>query len=297
MEEYDDMSFLSSRSARGSRRAGYWRGIAVCAAACALLAACSSATGSITRGSGSGGTADTGGSTGTSLTPSTAIKHAAAAMQDVTSVAGTVSIQASGVAAFPAAGTVQIQLKPSLLAEEHVTVNLTDNTQDLQQIISGTTLYWNGTGGSQWNEVPLSSSETQLQQISLSSLLPDMLYSILLGQTQALTASANVDAAGTQVINGVSTTHYQGALPPSAIGTLQPAAFGQAFSTDVGTLSGSIGWDVWLDSQGDVRQIELTMTVPGHPGSTTYDGTVTVTSINQPLTVAVPPASQVQVGS
>jgi hypothetical protein len=214
-------------------------------------------------------------------------------MQDVTSLAANVSIKASGIAAFPATGTVQIQLKPSLLAEENLTISKPTST--LREIMSATTLYINYPDDPQpWAAIPLSGPQSAADQARLEGTLPYMLYAILLDQAQGLSASANVHAAGTQVIDGVSTTEYQGSLPPSAISAMQPAGFGQSFAADIGPVDGSISWQAWLDAQGHVRQIAETLTIPG---TTTYSGTVTVTAMNEPATVALPPASQIQPGS
>ena len=97
-------------------------------------------------------------------------------------------------------------------------------------------------------------------------------------------------AVGTQTIGGVSTTHYTGSYPVSAGLAKLPASVRAKEQKALRTLGvKTVHFNVWIDGQHLTRKIIATET----GGAETLKVTMQVTSINQPVSVTLPPASQV----
>lgn len=278
------MPMQSAPGQRAVRSARSWRATAVaaCAAASALITACSSAA-----GGGTGGT-----SAPKPVTPATAIRLTADETQSVTSLGGAITIRAGSV---NVGGTFQFQLKPSLMVDENLNAAEGGQSVAIDEILSGTTLYMKVPGLSSqtskpWVEINLSGVSGNLGA-ALNQLLQNAETSNPLTQTQELTASKDAREVGTQVIDGVNTTHYAGTLSPSAALAKLSPSLRQDLSSTMNQLQGSISWNIWTDSQHNLRQLSETYSVAGSP----FTLTMSVTSINQPVSVTLPPASQVTV--
>lgn len=278
------MPMPSAPGQRAVRSARSWRAAAVaaCAAASALITACSSAAG----GGAAGHT-----SAPKPVTPTTAIRLTADETQSVTSLAGAITIRAGSV---NVGGTFQFQLKPSLMVDENLNASEGGQSAAIDEILSGTTLYMKVPGlshtGKPWVEINLSGLSGNLGA-ALNQLLQNAETSNPLTQTQELTASKDAREVGTQVIDGVSTTHYAGTLSPSAALAKLAPSLRQDLSSTMDQLQGSITWNIWTDAQHNLRQLSETYTVAGSP----FTLTMSVTSINQPVSITLPPASQVTV--
>jgi hypothetical protein len=98
--------------------------------------------------------------------------------------------------------------------------------------------------------------------------------------TQMLAAASHVRVAGHQVIDGVPTTRYTGTLTAAAALTRIPS---------IHMLVTSARFSVWIDRQHQVRK-EI---VYEKGTAEQVTATFAVTSINQPVRVTLPPASQV----
>jgi hypothetical protein len=261
------------RSARSRRGAA----VAVCAASCALVAACSS-----------GGPAAE-----QPLTPTAAIRLAAEQTGNVTSLGGTLSLLEGG--SNNVSGTFQFQLKPSLLVEENLGATVSGQTETIGEILTSTAVYVKIPGlsaeaGKPWIEVPFSDLSGSLGS-ALTQLIQEAQSGDPLTQAQELTASKDAHQVGTQVIDGVSTTHYAGTLTGSAALAKLSPSLRKDLSSVLRQLQGHITWNAWLDSQHNLRKLTESYTVDGMALSLA----MTVTSINQPVTVTVPPASQVSI--
>jgi hypothetical protein len=252
--------------------------VAACAAASALITACSSVAG--------------GAGASKALTPATAIRLTADETQSVTSLGGTISIEASSVNVN---GTFQFQLKPALVIEESLNASGSGESTAIDEILSGTALYLKVPGlssqtGKPWVEINLRGLSGTLGA-ALNQLIQNAETSNPLTQTQELTASKNAHEVGTQVIDGVSTTHYAGTLTPSAALAKLSPSLRQDLSSAMGELQGNIAWNIWTDSQHNLRKLTESYTVAGSP----LNLTMTISSINQSVSVTVPPAGQVTV--
>jgi hypothetical protein len=105
-----------------------------------------------------------------------------------------------------------------------------------------------------------------------------------------LAAAKNVHEAGTQTIDGVQTTEYDGSIRASdAINALSPSVR-DILGPQLKTLGDSvISFREWIDGQHHVRQVIENETVNGNTVTTTMN----ITGINQPVKITLPPDSQV----
>ena len=259
--------------------------IGLSAAALTLLAACSS-SGSNSASAGAAGT-------GTAGSPAAqqALLAASTDAQQVNTAVTTLNVKVTGGAqAGTETGTLQYQRKPSVLMSEVMHIVAQGGTTDIKLILTGTDVYFNEPG--------LSSMWTKLNRSSLSGptaasfgkLIQGMQSNDFSNQQQMLAAAKNVREAGTQTIDGVQTTEYDGSIRASdAINALSPSAR-DILGPQLKTLGDSlISFREWIDGQHHVRQVIENETVKGSTVTTTMH----ITGINQPVQITPPPASQV----
>jgi hypothetical protein len=114
---------------------------------------------------------------------------------------------------------------------------------------------------------------------------------------ESLTAVAgNERIVGTARVRGVLTTEYQVKIDPAKMAAKVPASerasiqeFTQAFG------KGAIPVDVWVDSQHQVRQVQLSARLPdgGFPADARLTETLDFYDFGVPVLISAPPASQV----
>jgi hypothetical protein len=270
------MTLLSTHSpvkAGGCQRAA---AVALCAGALALVAGCSAAA--------------------AALSPRTAISLAADKTQDVRSMSATEAIQTTGgVAGNSTTAVMHLQLKPSLLVEADATTSADGQTFPIDEIMSTKAMYLKSTvfsaftaqSGKPWIEIPLANLAGPLGS-SLATLFQDVQNGNPLTQTRMLTASKNVHAVGTQVVNGVRTIHYVGTVTASASLASLPASLRKETAPLMNLVTGGIQFNAWIDAQHMVRRlIEVEKVL-----DQTVHTTMNVTAVNKPVHITVPSASQ-----
>jgi hypothetical protein len=277
-------------SATGRRRAA---AVALCAAALAVIAGCSTGSGSSSVPLGTTGPTGTTGTTGTAtrLTPRQAIGLAAVETQRVTSMAATFAEQVGTAGTIN--GTMQLRLKPKLLAHETLRSSINGRSSTVEEIVSVKAVYVkepSNPTGRPWLEIRLSDLAGGLGK-SLQSLLQNAQNGNPATQTQMFAGSRNVHKVGTEVVNGVQTTHYAGTVTPSqALSRLSPTVR-KGFAPLMKLISGGIRFDIWIDGQHVARKVVEVESV----GGKTVTVTLNVTAVNQPVQITLPPPGQVTV--
>jgi hypothetical protein len=265
-------------------------GVVACLAA--AVAGCSSSSSSSHTGSSAAG-----------LSPTQAVLLAARSAEKINTFSGTFELQGtvneSGTTGpIDVAATVSGELRPSLLASEnYTTFNVGgENLGPVGEVISAKDIYVKLGIISQalhtskpWVELPLSTISAK-SGINFSSLLGQSSNSDPLTTVQLLGGASDVKKVGTGTIDGTPVTEYSGTttiaksideLPADTRAGLQKAVA----STGVKTAS----FKVWLDSSN--QALKAVVVEDGTAVSETI--TVTLTSVNQPVTITPPPASQV----
>lgn len=265
---------------------------ALCAGALALIAGCSTGSGSSTSSTGpTGSTVPTG--SAAPLTPQRAISLAADESRRVTTMAANFSEQVGSPAVATTTATTQLQLRPRLLANESLHTSTNGQTVSVDEIVSAKAVYIKESSNQSskpWVEVPFSELGRSLGS-SISALLQNAQNGNPAEQTQVLTASKNAHVVGTQVVNGVETTHYSGTVSvATALSSLSPSVR-KGLAPVLKLITGNIRFDVWIDAQHVTRRLIEHETIDGQPVTVT----VNVTAVNQPVQVSPPPASEVTI--
>lgn len=263
----------------------------------------------VTGCSGSGSSASKAAAAAGQQTPQTAqqaVRLAASTADNVNSFEATISMRATanagggtgGTTAFDMAGTVAEQIHPSLLARaDYSTFSVAGQSlaDGMSEIITSNAVYVRLSLLTQalhtskpWVAVPFSSLKSGTGQ-SLGSLFSQLQTSDPLTQTRLLAGATNVKTVGTGTIGGVPVTEYTGNYSTTQALAKLPASLRASLGQDMERAGiSSAKFTVWVDGQHRVRKAIITEV----GSSFTETVTTTVTSINQPVTVQVPPASQ-----
>ena len=262
-------------------------------AACAIaVAACSGGGGSATAGSAASPSAK---SAGGVMSPGQVLAAAASQAQQATSFTATMTITSSGTYNSSMSGTLDEQTKPTLLADQKfaVTSNGTPLPGGMETLLTSRAVYLKLASlrqmlGKPWVEVSFASLKSG-SGANFAPLIRQMQANNPLAYAQMLPAASNVRKVGTATINGVATTEYTGSLDPvKALTRMDPS-----LRKMVGPMMQSLGitsdtFTIWVDGQNQIRKLSQVQS-GAHYHVTSV---MTVTSINQPVSVQVPPASQ-----
>jgi hypothetical protein len=252
-----------------------------------------------------GGPAGKSGATSTAAaaqSPEQAIQLAASTARDVNSFTANMSIQAASSSssdeAFTLAGTMSEQLHPSVQAEaDFGTFSAAGQSVPggMSEVITTSTLYLKLALLTQelhltkpWVEIPFSAL-SKASGVDISSLFSQLQTSSPLDQSQLFAGAENVRKAGTGEVDGVPVTEYTGTVVMSKALAKLPASLRNSFGADIEKAGiSSVRFTEWVDGQHQVRKTIVTET-----GSTISETiTTTITSINQPVDIQVPSASQ-----
>ena len=188
--------------------------------------------------------------------------------------------------------TVQTQRTPALMSIA-MKETIDGLTIPISMVLANDTIYmkFGTTSGmpaamlGKWIKVPLSSA-------GLGGMLSGQ--SGIAGEDPAaqaalLAGATDVQATGSQVVNGVPTTMYTGTLSP--VDALQhvPASERAQLVPGLKELSSTIRFTVWIDGSSQVRKLAETMTIAGKTVRIVF----TVLAYNQPVHVTIPSSSQV----
>ena len=233
------------------------------------------------------------------MTPLQAIQLAATKTNSVNSFVGTIGmhIKAAGETG-DIGGTFTEQLHPTLLARvDFNTFNVAGMSMSggISEIITANTLYLKMSMITQalhtskpWIAIPFSALN-KMSGLNLGSLLSQTQSSSPLTQTKMFAGATNVRAVGTGTVNGVPVTEYSGTISMSAALAKLPASDRKALDQEISQAGiTSAHFTAWVDAQHQVRKSVIIEN--GKNLSETI--TLTITSINQPVNIQAPPASQ-----
>jgi hypothetical protein len=193
----------------------------------------------------------------------------------------------------------RLRLKPTVAAELALHINVAGKALALQEILTSRALYLRAPGiapaspGKAWAKISLAALPNGMDLRRLFSQTQSSGPFSQLGSPQALAkllaVAKNVRTVRNQVVNGVSTTEYSGRISSHNILALMPAADRKLFGSLPTGLRFGGPFRVWIDGRHFMRRIELRFNFRKVSIAVRID----VTSINQPVTIVPPPASQV----
>jgi hypothetical protein len=254
------------------------RAVGLFAAALMLVSACSSA------GSGSARTA---------LTPRQALLAAATKANKLTSASEALVIRDSGIRNITTIGTIQFKRAPSLDLSENLTVTAAGQKLHIKAVLIGSTLYFNEPSlrrqiGKPWIKLDLSTlKNTPLA--SVAQLVRSVENNSFLNLAQLFAATKNVHVVGKQRVGGVPTTQYAGSFKAPELSRALAPGLRKTLASALKALgNGTVSFHMWVDGQHRPRKTTEIETINGEIISTT----VNVTSVDQPVQITPPPASQ-----
>jgi hypothetical protein len=265
------------------------------AAALILVAACSSG-GTSTSGTSPSGTSSGGGATSGSLTPRQALLAAATQSGQIRSATETMTIHGSSGSVTNVTGTIQFQLKPTLLISGILNEAGPGTSTQVKMIFTSTALYLSEPSlsrqvGKPWVKIDLAALSTVAGSSGsgLTQLVQSLQNNNFTNQAQLFTVAKDTHVVGTQTVDGVSTTEYAGSFVASDGLKALPAGFRKALAPGLQALGHStISFHEWIDADHHPRKVTEVETVNGE----TINITVDITAINQPVTITLPPAGQ-----
>jgi len=230
------------------------------------------------------------------ISPAQAITLASQQAKHATSFSSSMSIKMSGMASGAMAGTMEMRTRPLLFDADFSTMNMSGQALPggIEEILTGHTLYLKMPALAQQLGKPwVKFSFAELQNgtgISLTQIIQQAQQNNPLVQMQMLAGAKNVRIVGYQVLDGVRTTHYAGTYTVAAALARLPSSLRATERKGLQTLGiMSVQFSVWIDGQHQARKIVAYETGTSEHATVT----LTVTGINQPITVTLPSASQV----
>jgi hypothetical protein len=236
--------------------------------------------------------------------PQDAVQLAAKTTSGANSFSGTVSLQATDKSGATGSGNVSMtatmaeQVRPSLQAEVQIgTLSAAGSTLPggMTELITPSNFYLKWPFLTQqahlakpWLVMPVSAL-SKSSGINFSQILSQATSSSPLNESQMLAGASDVRKTGTGTLGGVPVTEYTGTvssdkgmqyLSGSAKTAMQKEAAADGLSTETFT--------VWVDRQSVMRKAVITE----NGTALTEIITVTITSLNQPVRIPIPAASQ-----
>lgn len=282
-----------------------WYAAALAAIVAAAVSGCASSSSTGSSSTGASGSA----TTAAPVTALDAVKLAASTSSHANTFTGTMNMAITAKPGAPSSAelagtsmtmTMAEQLRPSLLLSADIT-SLTSAGQSipggLSEVITPSTAYLKAPFLTQaadltkpWLSVPLSSAG-QASGVNLSQLMNEATTNSPLSETQMFAAATSVHKVGTGTIDGVPVTEYTGTVPMSAA----MAKDSSVLSTQLKQQISSLGFTtetftVWIDGQHLTRKAHIVAVGT----SVTETVNLTITSINQPVHITPPPASETE---
>jgi hypothetical protein len=233
----------------------------------------------------------------TSSTGQTAAQAFAAAVHQsasLRSLSAVMSEQVSGATSETISGTLQAERSPVRLSMK-LSVNAAGSAIPISGIVTSNAMYLKlgvalplpATVQGKWIEIPFARLGPSSEFASLvHSFEDDNPVSAL----QVLLAVKDVRDAGTQTVDGMQTTKYTGSFTPSAALKLLPASERTATGQALKLVKGNVAVSVWTHGGQIVKYADVE-----HLVNSTVTVSVRYLSVNKPVSIAVPPASQVWV--
>jgi hypothetical protein len=210
-----------------------------------------------------------------------------------------VTAAGTGEVAAKLHGTIQIKLRPQLAATgtlDSASVKGQSVPGGERAILLGDYFYAKVpsqfsqlTGGKPWVRFSISQASKQAG-VNLDSVVKRANPA---EQTKIFTGSKDARRVGTESIDGVTTTHYQGTVTPEQAGKLDPQAQ-QAFKQFYQRSGANkVTFDLWVGKDSLPRKLVTKVTAD----KGTASSTMIFSDYNKSFSVSAPPASEVTDGS
>ena len=187
-------------------------------------------------------------------------------------------------------GAMDMRLKPTTA----IVARFSGAGQQIREILANGRIYLNipqlrKLTGKPWLEADMRALATKAG-LNLTAILQNAENSDPLAQAKLFAVARNVHRVGTATVSGVATTEYAGTYQPQEVLKRLPSSVLSKLGPMLRKLgTHPVSFHVWIDGRHDIRKTTTTETISGQTVTTSY----TVVSINQPVSVSLPPAGEV----
>ena len=189
-----------------------------------------------------------------------------------------------------------VRLKPALVAAVAMTMHFPGKSVVFDEILTSRAIYVKIPGilpthaGKPWAKISIASlpSGTSLRKVfaQMQNQNPLTAMGNPAGLAKFLATAKHVRVVRDQIVDGVETTEYSGVIDLRSLTSSMPSdAQGFFSSLRPATIK------FWIDHQHQMRKMTMRFAF----GKASIDMAANVTSINQPVRIAPPPANQVSV--
>lgn len=191
-------------------------------------------------------------------------------------------------------GTIQMRIKPSLLAQEDFSITVAGVSTTMSAIMNDQDFYLNlpqltSVTGKTWAKISLSNLSAK-SGVNFSQAIQQAENMNPGTTTRLFATSKDVRKVGPATVNGVQTTEYDGTFTAAQAIKQLPAALQKQLGSMLSSMGTSkVSFQVWIDSDSVARKMIEHMTIGGQA----VVATVNLNSFNQPVSIVLPPASQV----
>src|SRR5215813_6035648 len=192
--------------------------------------------------------------------------------------------------------TASMRLKPALLADIAIQMNIAAKPVTLDEILTSRAIYLKmpgvlpTPGGKPWGKISLASLPNGLSLRKLFQQTQNGHPLTAMGSPSALSkflaAAKHLKVVHDQTVHGLATTEYSGTLNLRSLISELPAAERNLVGSSG---QGNIPFSVWIDHQHFMRKMVMRLAF----GKALIALTANITSINKPVRIVPPPASQV----
>jgi len=227
------------------------------------------------------------------LTAAQVVAKAAQREAGLQTYTATLSEQVSGSSSVAVSGTVKFQRSPLEIAT-NITTTVSGETIPISVIANASAMYMKlpssvglpAAMASKWLKLPLIGPGGTSP---LAGLEQEFQRENPLSQTAMFSAAEHLRKAGTQVVDGVGTTRYTGSVTAGQAVKSLPAAERSKLAPYLRLAAGKMPVAIWVDGQGNIRKTSVTE----HVGTDSVTTSMTFLTFNQPVSISIPPASQV----
>jgi hypothetical protein len=224
--------------------------------------------------------------------PSASPRHAPPPQLDVTQAeresanARSMSVsfceRVTGTTRVTLTGQLQEQRTPLRIAE-NLTLTGSGHTVEASVIITGKAIY------AATSKEPGYWIKLRLPQVDRTGLMQDLRNADPAAQASLLLTATHARSTGRQTVDGVVTSRYVASVAPSVALSTLPSAQSAQMAPFVSLISGDIHYVLWITPGDQLKQLRMSERVLGSK----ITATATINSINQPVNITIPQATQV----
>lgn len=179
-------------------------------------------------------------------------------------------------------GQMQEQRTPLRIAEQ-LTMTTSGQTVEASVIITGKAIYAETSkAAGYWIRL-------RLLQVDRTALMQDLRNADPAAQASLLLTATHARSTGRQTVEGVVTSRYVASVVPAVALSTLPSAQSAQMAPFVSLISGDIHYVLWIGPGDQLKQLRMSERVLGSKITVT----ATINSINQPVNIVIPQATQV----